>query len=342
VPPGVLDGRRGDHGDGAVRVAPTGVFYLFAACRSYVSLRVWGSRGRRVAGVVSGRVSTARELTPLLAAAYGWVMGEQSDGQVALVSGASRGIGLGIAQALTRAGHRVALVARPSEALERATIELGEHAVAVSGDVTEPAEVTRAVAQVEEALGPVDLLVHNAGSADVVGPLWEAEPDAWWDEVAVHLRGAMLLAHACLPSMLARRNGRVVLLYGNLGDRDQPWCTAYAAGKAGLLRLAGQLHAELDGTGVRVFGLHPGLVWTPMTAALARDPEKRRWLPNFARRPREDYGTTEPAEEMIVRIAAGEADPLAGLLLGAGDDLDELREQADQLRAEQRRTLRVM
>jgi hypothetical protein len=83
-------------------------------------------------------------------------------------------------------------------------------------------------------------------------------------------------------------------------------------------------------------------VWTPMTAALARDPEKRRWLPNFARRPREDYGTSKAAEEMIVRIAAGQADPLAGLLLGAGDDLDELREQANQLRAEQRRTLRIM
>ncbi len=270
-------------------------------------------------------------------------MGEQpSGGQVALVSGASRGIGLGIARALTRAGHRVALVARPSEALQRAATELGERALAVSADVADPAQVTKAVAEVEAALGPVAMLVHSAGSADVVGPLWEADPDAWWNEVAVHLRGAMLLTHACLPSMLARRGGRLVLLYGNLGDRDQPWCSAYAAGKAGLLRLAGQLHAELDGTDVRVFTLHPGLVWTPMTAALARDSEKRRWLPNFGQRPREDYGTTEPAGEMIVRIASGEADPLSGLLLGAWDDLSELRGQADQLRAEQRRTLRVM
>ena len=196
--------------------------------------------------------------------------------------------------------------------------------------------------EIVTTLGPVDLLVHNAGSASVVGPLWEADLDAWWDEVAVHLRGAMLLAHACLPGMVARRGGRVVLLYGNLGDQDQPWCTAYAAGKAGLLRLAGQLHAELDGTGVRVFGLHPGLVWTPMTASLAEHPDKRRWLPNFGRRPREDYCTSEPAGAMIVRIASGEADPLSGLLLGAWDDLGELREHAGQLRAEQRRTLRVL
>jgi NAD(P)-dependent dehydrogenase (short-subunit alcohol dehydrogenase family) len=270
-------------------------------------------------------------------------MGEPpSCGQVALVSGASRGIGLGIARALTRADHLVALVARASEDLEHAMTDLGDRAFAVRADVTEPAEVSRAVAEVEATLGPVDLLVHNAGSAGVIGPLWGADPDAWWDEVAVHLRGAMLLAHACLPGMITRRHGRVVLLYGNLGDRDQPWCTAYAAGKAGLLRLAGQLHAELAGTGVRVFGLHPGLVWTPMTAALAEEPDKRRWLPNFSRRPREDYGTSGPAGEMIVRIASGEVDPLSGLLLGIGDDLDELCEQARQLRAEQRRTLRVI
>jgi NAD(P)-dependent dehydrogenase (short-subunit alcohol dehydrogenase family) len=270
-------------------------------------------------------------------------MGESgSRQQVALVSGGSRGIGLGMARALIGAEHQVALMARSSLALERAVAELGRRALPVAADVTDPAGVAVAIEQIEETFGPVDLLVHNAGSAGVVGPLWEAEPDAWWDEVAVHLRGAMLLAHACLPGMIARGRGRVVLVYGNLGDRGGPWCTAYAAGKAGLLRLVDQLHAELDGTGVQIFGLHPGLVWTPMTAALAQDPEKRRWLPNFQRRPREDYGTSEPAGEMVMQIATGEADPLSGLLLGIWDDLAELREQAGQLRAEQRRALRVL
>jgi 5-hydroxydodecatetraenal polyketide synthase CpkA len=188
----------------------------------------------------------------------------------------------------------------------------------------------------------VDLLVHNAGSAGVIGPLWEADPEIWWDEVASHLRGAMLLARACLPGMIARGTGRVVLVYGNLGDHGEPWCTAYAAGKAGLLRLVDQLHAELDGTGVRIVGLHPGLVWTPMTAALAQDPDKRRWLPRFGQRPREDYGTSEPAGRLIVRIAAGEADQLSGLLLGVRDDLDALREQVERLRSEHKRTLRIV
>ncbi|TVR25212.1 MAG: SDR family oxidoreductase [Nitriliruptor sp.] len=261
--------------------------------------------------------------------------------QVALISGASRGIGLGMASALASSGVRVAMLARSRTDLERAAAKLGDKALAVSADVTDPAEVGTAVQQIEEGWGPVDLLVHNAGSASVVGPLWEADPDAWWDEVAVHVRGAMLLARACLPSMIERATGRVVLVYGNLGDRGAPWCTAYATGKAGLARLVDQLHNELEGTGVHVFGLHPGLVWTPMTAALAKDADKQRWLPYFSERPRSDYGTSEPAAVLLMRIAAGDADPLSGLLLGVGDDLDELREQDDELRAEQRRALRI-
>lgn len=262
-------------------------------------------------------------------------------GQVALVSGASRGIGRGISEALVGAGARVAMLARTADALTSAAGQLGEAALPVAGDVTERREVEAAIARVEQHWAAVDLLVHNAGTADVIGPLWEADPDDWWREVTVHLRGTMLLAHACLPRMIERGGGRIILNYGNLGDRDEPWTTAYAAGKAGLLRLVGQLAAELEDTGVHVFGLHPGLVWTPMTAALAEDPDKQRWLPRFAERPDEDYGTAEAAADMAVRIASGEADELSGLLLGAWDDLDQLTAEVDELRASHRRVLRV-
>lgn len=112
-------------------------------------------------------------------------------------------------------------------------------------------------------------------------------------------------------------------------------------GQAGLLRLVGQFHAELDGTGVHAFGLQPGLVRTPTTAALAEDPEKSRWLPNSGQRSRDDYGTGEPAGEMLVRIASRDADQLSGLLFGAWDDLAELCGRVDELRADQQRTLRV-
>ena len=268
-------------------------------------------------------------------------LGPTLRGQVALVSGASRGIGLGISAGLMGAGARVAMLARSADVLTSAAEPFRDAALPVAADVTEPGEVETAIAQVERHWATVDLLVHNAGTADVIGPLWQADPDGWWREVTVHLRGTMLLARACLPRMIERGRGRIILNYGNLGDRDEPWTTAYAAGKAGLLRMVGQLHAELEDTGVHVFGLHPGLVWTPMTAALAEDPAKQRWLPRFANRPSEDYGTADAASDMVVRIAAGEADELSGLLLGAWDDVGQLTAEVDHLRANHRRVLRV-
>jgi NAD(P)-dependent dehydrogenase (short-subunit alcohol dehydrogenase family) len=199
-----------------------------------------------------------------------------------------------------------------------------------------------AVARAEAQMGPITLLVHNAGTANIIGPLWEADPDAWWEEVAGHLRGAMLTCRAVLPGMLDRGRGRVVLMYGNLGETDDPWCSAYACGKAGLLRLVDQLGAELRDAGIGVFGVHPGLVWTPMTAALAEDPDKRRWLPRFGEWPRERYGTPDAAAELIVRIAQGDADRLSGLLVGADDDLDALQQDVDRIRDQSRRVLRTI
>lgn len=261
-------------------------------------------------------------------------------GQVAFVTGGSRGIGHGIASRLVEDGARVGLLSR-SAAVEEAAAAFGEAALAFRGDVANPADIDAAVTQAEQRLGPIDLVVHNAGTANLIGPLWEADPEAWWDEVAGHLRGAMLTCRAVLPAMLRRGSGRIVLIYGNLGERADPWSSAYACGKAGLLRLVDQLAAELADRGVSVFGVHPGLVWTPMTAALAEDADKRQWLPRFHEWPRERFGSPDAAARLVARIACGEADGLSGLLLGAGEDLDALIADTERFRAEQRRTLGV-
>lgn len=130
-------------------------------------------------------------------------------------------------------------------------------------------------------------------------------------------------------------------MYGNLGEGGDPYSTAYAAGKAGLLRLVEQLAAELEGSGVVVLGVHPGLVWTGMTEALATDPEKRRWLPRFAEWPKERFGSGDAVADLIVRVAQGEADDLAGLVVGPWDELSAVVTAADQIRSENRRVLRV-
>jgi len=120
-------------------------------------------------------------------------------GQTALVTGASRGVGLAVAGALGRVGAGVALVARSHGEVRQAAADIGERAVGVSCDVTSPEAFFSAVADIQERLGPLDLVVHSAGTADVIGPLWEADPEAWWEEVAGHLRGAMLVCRAALP-----------------------------------------------------------------------------------------------------------------------------------------------
>lgn len=119
-------------------------------------------------------------------------------------------------------------------------------------------------------LGTPELVVACAGTADALGPLWLADPQQWWEAVAVDLRGTMLTAHCAVTCMLAVGDGRLVTTYGNLGDRQQGYVSAFAVAKAGIARLTESLACELAGTQVRVLGVHPGFVRTPMT-------ERARW-----------------------------------------------------------------
>src|SRR4051794_29121717 len=134
---------------------------------------------------------------------------------IALVTGASTGIGRHLVEGLAARGMAVAGLARGEERLTTAMAEVaattGGRTLAVAADVTDRAAVDAAVARVVDELGRVDLLVNNAGLIDEVeGPLWEADPDHWWDVVSVHIRGAFLLIRAVVPWMVLRNRGRVV------------------------------------------------------------------------------------------------------------------------------------
>src|SRR4051794_1823607 len=238
---------------------------------------------------------------------------------VALVTGASSGIGRHLAEGLAARGMAVAGLARGEERLHAAMDDVasitGGRTVAVAADVTDRAAVDAAVTRVTEELGQVDLLINNAGLIDAAEvPLWEADPDQWWDVVSSHLRGAFLLSRAVVPWMLLRNRGRVVSLGSGQGLAAQPEYSAYAVGKTGLMRITEALAGALEGSDVRTFDVAPGVVETSMTRSMAKWKGKTDWTP------------PERVVELIAAIAAGELDQWSGRFMRAGvDDLDTLR-----------------
>src|ERR1700690_360026 len=127
-------------------------------------------------------------------------------GQVAIVTGGGRGIGRTMAHRLAAAGAAVAVVGRSMPHLEENVLRIqrmGGQATAIVADVTDRAAIERVVYETEQRLGAVDVLVNNAAVAETAGPISNIDPDAWWREVEVNLRGPFLCARAVLPGMLA-------------------------------------------------------------------------------------------------------------------------------------------
>jgi len=250
-------------------------------------------------------------------------------GQVAVITGASRGIGRGLAVHLARQGAAVAGIARASEDLTSLVHAAGDRyrqIVALAADVTSAAEVEAAFRAVQEDLGSPTVAVTCAGTADVLGPAWSSDPDQWWQAVAVDLRGTMLTAQSAIPRMLAAGTGRLVTVYGNLGDRQLGNVSAFAVAKAGIARLTESLACELAGTAVKVLGVHPGFVRTAMTEKLAFGQDGRAWLPGFAASAEQRWGDVTAAAELVIAIASGAADQLTGRILYPHDDLRALSE----------------
>ncbi|MGY2005204.1 SDR family NAD(P)-dependent oxidoreductase [Blastococcus sp. SYSU DS1024] len=235
---------------------------------------------------------------------------------VALVTGASTGIGRHLVEGLAARGMAVAGMARTEDRLRTAMAEVAEatgaRTLAVAADVTDRASVEEAVGRVREELGPIELLVNNAGLIDELEvPLWEADPDQWWDVVASHIKGGFLLTRTVVPWMVLRNRGRVVDIASGMSVRARPEYSAYSVAKTGLMRMTEALAGALEGTDVRAFDVSPGVVDTPMTRSM------RMWQGY------EDWTPPEKVVELVAAIAAGELDQWSGRFLRVGaDDLD--------------------
>ncbi len=183
---------------------------------------------------------------------------------VALVTGASQGIGAACALALSNAGHRVALVARDEEALRRVADSLPGEALVIPADLLDPAAPDAVFAWVEEAWGPVELLVVNAG-ASMSAPLVATTDEDWQWMLDLNLTAPFRCLRRALPAMTSAGFGRIVVIASVAGKVGGARIAAYTASKHGVLGLVRTAAAEVARSGVTVNAVCPGYVDTPMT-----------------------------------------------------------------------------
>jgi 3-hydroxybutyrate dehydrogenase len=186
--------------------------------------------------------------------------------RVALVTGGGRGIGRAIVLRLAKDGLRVAVGARTGEQVQEtadAARAAGATALALTLDVADAASITAAVERTVHELGPVDVLVNNAGVAESA-PLARTDPELWERHLQVNVTGPYLLTRAVLPGMLERRWGRVINVASLAGLYGSPYVTAYTASKHALVGFTRALATEVAGKGVTVNALCPGFAATDM------------------------------------------------------------------------------
>ena len=249
---------------------------------------------------------------------------------VALVTGGGRGIGASIAHELANAGMRVAISARSEDQVAAVAGEIG--GLALVGDVSRADDVERWAETTERELGPIELLVCNAGISGSGVPFLDESPDEWWRVFEVNVLGAYLCCRAVAPRMVERGRGRIVNMgsggsYLPITNPTVALGTSYGASKAALGRFSETLAAALGPTGVRVFLMSPGLVRTDMTDSFG---ENAPWTP------------PELAPKLVRVLASGRADALAGRYIHAEhDDIEDLILRADEIAADDLNALRL-
>lgn len=198
------------------------------------------------------------------------------DGKTALITGGTKGLGLAMARALAQAGANIALCSRNADEAREAAREIaettGRRTAGFEADITRSDSIARLAGDLQAALGPVDILINNAG-CNVRKPLAELTEEDWDFVIDTSAKGSFLCSKAFMPGMIERKWGRVVMLGSIMSFVSLPGRAAYATAKSALLGLARTLALEGAPAGVTVNLICPGPFETPMNRVLMNDPE---------------------------------------------------------------------
>ena len=254
-------------------------------------------------------------------------------GKAAIVTGGGRGIGRAIALGLAKEGADVLVFSRTLSEVEVTAADicsLGRRGIALQADVTSPDDISRVVDRAIKELGHIDILVNNAGIQGPIGLLTNNDVDAWIQTVHTYLLGTFLCCKAVLPYMIARRQGKIINLSGGGAATSRPRFSAYAASKAGVVRLTEVLADELKEFNIQVNAIAPGIVNTRMIdEILATGEDAGPQAIAEAKQCKETGGTSpQKAADLVVFLSSPESDGLTGRLISAlWDDRSQMVRQ---------------
>lgn len=240
----------------------------------------------------------------------------QLDGKIALVTGASYGIGMALAKALAGAGAKIVFNDRNAEAVDAAMKEYKACGIDAKGyifDVTDEDAVYAGIAQIEKEVGVIDILVNNAGIIKRI-PAVEMSAADFRQVIDVDLNGPFIMSKAVAPGMIKKGAGKIINICSMMSELGRETVSAYAAAKGGLKMLTKNLACEWAEFGIQVNGIGPGYIATPQTAPLREDGHPFNTF-IIGRTPAARWGTPEDLQGPAVFLASSASDFVNGHVL---------------------------